>query len=71
MAEHDPLRVPRVNRCPCCLRRSWLEDQRNLHSEEDSSVRRTHSSELDGRPPRFANPVRLDIYNRVGQDQCL
>ena len=71
MAEHDPLRLPRVNRCPCCLRRSLLEDQRNLHSEEDSSMRRSHSSELDGRPPRLANPVRLDIYDRVGQDQRL
>ena len=71
MAEHDPLRLPRVNRCPCCLRRSLLEDQRNLHSEEDSSVRRSHSGELDGRPPRLANFVRLDIYDRVGQDQCL
>src|SRR5215475_6413631 len=71
MTEHDPLRLPRVNPCPCCLRCSLLEDQRNLHSEEESSVRRSHSSELDGRPPRLANPVRLDIYDRVGQDQCL
>ena len=71
MAEHDPLRLPRVNPCPYCLRRSLVEDQRNLHSEEDSSVRRSHSSELNGRPPRLPNPVRLDIYDRVGQDQCL
>ena len=71
MAEHDPLWLPRVNRRPCCLRRLSLEDQRNLHSEEDSSVRRSHSSELDSRPPRLANFVRLDIYDRVGQDQCL
>src|SRR5215475_11053528 len=71
MAEHDPLRLPRVNRCPCCLRRSLLEDQRNLHSEEDSPMRCSHSSELDGGPPRLANPVWLDIYDRVGQDQGL
>src|SRR5215469_10043041 len=71
MAEHDPSRVPRVKPCPCCLRRSLLEDQSNLHSEEDASVRRCHSSELDGRPPRLTNPVWFDIYDRVCQDQRL
>ena len=71
MAEHDPLRLPRVNPCSCRLRRSLLEDQRNLHSEEDASVRCCHSSELDGRPPRLTNPGWFDIYDRVGQDQCL
>src|SRR6516165_4834992 len=71
MAEHNPFRLPRVNPCPCGLRRSLLEDQSNLHSEEDASVRRSHSSELNGRPPRLTNPVWFDIYDRVGQDQCL
>src|SRR6516165_2444332 len=71
MAEHNPFRLPRVNPCPCGLRRSLLEDQSNLHSEEDASVRRSHSSELNGRPPRLTNPVWFDIYDRVCQDQCL
>src|SRR5262249_61994047 len=71
MAKHDPLRLPRVNPCLCRPRRSLLEDQRNSHSEEDASVRRSHSSELDRCPPRLTNPVWFDIYDRVGQDQCL
>src|SRR5262249_61048065 len=70
MAEHDPFRLPRVNPCLCCLRRSLLEDQSNLHSEEDAPVRRSHSSELNGRLPRLTNRVWFDIYDRVCQDQC-
>src|SRR5215510_4156040 len=71
MAEHDPLWPPRVNLYPRRLGRPLLEDEWDSHSEEDSSTRCSHSSELDGRPPRLTNLVRFDIYDRVSQDQSL